>query len=491
MMEHQRYWLAGAPTTPWLTKRKIVTTGVLGMLAIVLLAVVMVTQSLLLTLAMFAAIGGIVALWMRRDDEGGRIVSEFVSRHLRTLLARQGRWDEFDPDVDFRPFWLEKTHLYAVSGDASSAELGLVVDNTHMVAVLEVDGGGQGIQSVTALARRERALQGVLKACAAPRSTVEQLDFITRCAPVDAADVDVNSQLVQWVTPAIRTSMNQLADQAQDTAQQVQSWIAIRMSMSQLAEKARELGIDPNPEVMAEAAFDTVGQVTRHLTDHGIAVHRGLSPRRLGAVVRGILLPDFSVDDTEGLDEFWDAWPAYAPTDRGEALAVFDADSTHADWFHAAGSIPRRGWPDQTVVGRWLAPLLLTDRVPHRVVMTSLSLIPPRRAHQMALDQLTTAASRRIRKRNSQQVSTGEEALEESSARTVGEDISVRSQAGVRVVTRVMVSAKSRRTLRRAREEAESIMEQGMGVTEVWWDDHRQAVGVLNTLPLGWGQRHE
>ena len=464
-LERKQYWLEGASTVPFITRRKIVTTvslvaGVIGLLSSVTLSQNPWAAGLALILALAA-----VVVWNKRDRAGRPL------RWLRTTLARQGRWDEFDPDVETRPFWLSRLRVLAVSGDeAASSELVVLDEGRHLIAVLEVDGGGQAIQETTTHVRRERAFQDVLRAAAQSRSGVDQLDFVTRAAPAQDDDV-ATGELASWVTPAVATSMQELQSEAKARAQQVRSWIAIRMPVHDLEEKVRDQGLRPSDVTLAEAAFDTVGQVARLLGDHGIAVHRGLSARRLAAVIRGILLPSRSVDDTTGIRGFWDAWPAFAPTGRGDGLVVFDPDTDVAACYHASGCVPRRGWPTSAVYGRWLAPVVLTNRLEHRVVVSSFHLIPPVEAVALAKDQLTTAASLRIRERQQGRVLTGERDVAESSAHVVGQDVTVRSAAGVRTLVRLMVSSPTQRGLRRAKEEAMAIMSQDMGLTDFWWDE--------------------
>lgn len=487
-LERRKFWLSGAETKPWLSWRRVAVIVVLGAVAAICLFAIVITQSLMLVIVLLVTIGAAVVTWRRKNADGAGLLGTWLGGLSRAAAARWGRWDEFDPDIDDRPFWLEGMRVFAVSGANEEGELALLEDRGHLVAILEVDGGGEGIASIAAERRREDDFRDVLRACARARTTVSQLDLFTRRVPAEAAQVKAlqESDLDDWVTPTVKRSMLELGELAGEEANAYRSWVAVRMPILDLAEKARDLGVEPSEEVIAESAFDTVAWVTRLFEQHGIPVFGGLSPKQAGAVIRGILLPDYSVDDTDGITDFWECWPAFEPAPRGDSLAVFAPDAMEAGWFHAAGSIPRRGWPDSVVNGRWLTPLIVGGRCAQQVVVTSLSLMPPHRALALALDQLTTASARRLHKDRTREVSTGEEQLEESSARTVGMDITLRSQAGVRVVSRVMVSARSRRQLRQAREDCQSIMEQQLGVTEFWWDDARQTVGVMSCLPLGW-----
>lgn len=484
-VERRQYWLEGVATVPFVTRRKVVRTIALGTLSVLLLLGVSVSQNVWLALAALACIALAVVMWFRRDADGGRWVMRPINR-VRAMLGRQARWDEFDPDVETRPFWLRFHRVLAVSSPTGGNELCLLDEGLYFVAVLEVDGGGNGIQQVAQHVRREQAFQNVLRTAARRSSGVvaSQLDFITRSVSAMDEDVEV-TEFAEWVTPAIKTSMRQLAEESKRKAQQIRSWVAIRMPVNRLEERVRAHGAELTDESLSEAAFESVSQVSRLLMSHDVRVHRGLSPRRLAAVIRSFLLPNWSADDTSGIREFWDAWPAFVPTQTGTAVAVFEGDSADASWYHMSGSIPRSGWPTEPVQGRWLASLVLSSQLSHRVVMTSYALIPPGEALSLAHDQLTTAASLRIRERNQGKVSMGDKAHAESSAQIVGADLAVRAASGVRTLTRVMVSAESMSALDRAREEVETITGTEMAVTEFWWDDDRATLGVLAALPLG------
>ena len=484
-MDRRQYWLEGTSTIPFITRRKILRTVLLAGGAIVLLALVTVMHNPWLAIVALGCIAAAFLVWVRRDADGARWVLSPINQ-VRRALARQGRWDEFDPEVEAKPFWLRNQRILGVSGSADGTELALLDEATHLVAVLEVEGGGSGIQPVSSHVRRERAFQDILRTSARLRSGIiaSQIDFITRSVP--AMDEDFTfGEPAPWVTQAIATSTQQLADEGKEVAQQIRSWVAIRMPVDRLEERVQLRGAKLSEEALCEAAFDSVAQITRLMVDHGIRVYRGLSPRRLAAVIRGFLLPNRSVDDTDGIREFWDAWPAFTPTPNGAALGVFEGDATEASWHHITGSIPRRGWPASPVQGRWLAPLVLNSNLSHRVVITSAELIPPGEATALARDQLTTASSLRIRERRQGKVSMGDRDQAESSAHVVGEDLTVRSAAGLRVVTRFMVSSPTLRGLDRAREEVETLASTQMGITELWWDDYRATLGVLASLPLG------
>lgn len=483
-LKRPTYWLEGTPTVPFLTRTKIWLTAALAVVGVGSVLLVPSTKSPLLAVVALAAGLGLLVVWLRKD-EGQLHAMLLVVSGVRRWFAKAGRWDEFDPSVEVRPFWLDTLRVLAVSGDdAGEQELAILDQGTHFVSVLEVSGGGQGIQTTASHVQRESAFQEVLKVIAAKRYGVSQLDVITRATSAMAEDFP-RARLAEWVTPAISTSMEQLESQGQATAQQIRSWVVVRMPVEDLGESLRSEGMQVNDESLGLAALRVVGRVTRLLTDRSIDVHRGLSPRALAGVIRSLLLPDRSGDDLSEINEFWDAWPGFAPTELGDGLVTYDPSTSQPAWYHATGSIPRHGWPKSLVHGRWLDRLVFTDEVRHRLIMSSFVTYDHGAALSLAIDQATTASSRVLKNRSQGKVEFGGLEYQETSASVVGKDIQIRQAAGVRVLTRVMVSARSAAALSRAREETSTILSQALGVTEFWWDDSRQAVGVLAALPIG------
>ena len=474
------YWLEGTATVPLMTRNKILLSVGLAVAAVAALLAVPSTGSPVLALVSLVAALALFVVW----NTGQLTILLPLASRIRRGFARAGRWDEFDPAVEVRPFWLDSLRILAVSGEAGSGELAIMDQGLHFVSVLEVSGGGQGIQTIPAHLQRETSFQEVVKAVAGKRFGVSQLDFITRATSAMPEDFP-QTQLADWVTPAIVASMEQLEAQGRDNAQQIRSWVAIRMPVERLAESLRARGQRVNDESLSVAALEVVSRVTRLLMDHSIRVHRGLSPLTLAAVIRSILLPDRSGDDVADIKQFWDAWPGYAPTKSGDGLIVYDPATQQPTWYHSAGSIPRPGWPKSLVRGRWLEGIIFNDEMRHRLVMTSIVLYDHASALSLAKDQATTASSRVLRSASSGKVEFGGLKYQETSASTVGRDIELHQATGVRVITRLMVSAKTETALVRAREEADTVLSKQLGVTDFWWDDHRQALGVLASLPLG------
>lgn len=482
-LKRPTYWLEGTATVPLMTRNKLWTSAGLAVVAFGSILAVPATGSPFLALISLIAALALVVVWLRKDTGQFTLLLHLMSR-IRRGFARAGRWDEFDPAVEVRPFWLDSLRILAVSSEAGSGELAIMDQGLHFVSVLEVSGGGQGIQTIPAHLQRENSFQEVVKAVSGKRYGVSQLDFITRATSAMPEDFP-QTEFADWVTPGIVASMEQLEAQGRENAQQIRSWVAIRMPVEKLAESLRMHNRRVNDESLSMAALDVVGRVTRLLMDHSIRVHRGLSPFTLAAVIRSILLPDRSGDDAADIKEFWDAWPGYAPTKSGDGLVVYDPATQQPAWYHSAGSIPRPGWPKSLVRGRWLEGIIFNDEVRHRLVMTSVVLYDHNAALSLAKDQATTASSRVLRSADAGKVEFGGLKYQETSASTVGRDIEIHQATGVRVTTRLMVSARTETALARAREEADTVLSKHLGVTDFWWDDNRQALGVLASLPLG------
>lgn len=482
------YWMQGASPVPYITAKKVRYVGMFGAVGLALLLLAGSTQSTgMLTLAMAALLCGVL-VFIAMGKETSRGVATSISNRVRGALARLGRWDEFDPDVEVRPYWLRHVRVLSVTpGTATKrAELALLEEGDSYVAVLEVEGGGHGIHGDNGHVTREGAFSRALRNISLLEPSITHVEFVTRGVPAEDVDLNRRRPSPPWLTDALAESREQVREIAKQNSQQVRSWAVVRIDVRELDAKLRDDGHRVNEDSLTRAAFDAVGNITKELMACGIAVHGGLSRRRLAAVIRGMLLPHRSVDETTGIREFWDAWPGFRPSGRGNALMTADP-VTEQQWFHASLSIPRIGWPPNPVYGRWLEPIVLTDRVAHRVVVTSFELMSPSRALKLARSQLTTASSRTIGERKKGKVMTGGTELEESVVQLVARDLDVRKAAGVRGTTRVLVSATSQRELARARSVTQSILTNDMGASVVWWDDHRQTVGVLRALPLGLG----
>lgn len=491
--ERAQYWLGAIPASKWVTRRRLVAFGVLGTITIVLLVVLAFTQNGWVLLGIGIAALAALTAWGKTDAYGGQWLSSVVGEAVRSWLAQAGGWDEFHPGHEKRPWLLGRVRVAGFTEPASASELCLidVADENAFVTVLEIDGDGEGIRPMYQHRRIEGNIGRLLNKLCEPRQVPSQVDFIVRCTPPVSPDFKrwTGKHLRTDITAEAQASMRELADEAERRASTLRAWVAIRMPVEALAERARLEGRAVNPEVLAELAYEVTGEVTRILTSHEVTVLKGLSVRQVAAVVRGILLPHHDVDTTEGITGFWDAWPAFQPSKGGEALISFDpADPEASTWLHSSAVITRDGYPDELVEGRWLEPVVLESKVSHRVVVTQFGLISHREARLIAKDQLTAASVRLVKQERLGATSTGEFEDARTLAQAITRDITRYSNAGVIPIVRVMVSARTPRALRAAREDLTAAdVERAMRVRPdgLKWQDGRQTPAILRMLPLG------
>lgn len=491
--QRAHYWLGAIPASKWVTRRRLVAFGVLGAITMVLLGVLAFYPSIWVLLGI-----GIVALaalfaWGKTDAYGGQWLTSVAGEALRSRLARAAGWDEFHPDHEKRPWLLGTVRVAGFAESGSEAELCLIdmADEDAIVSVLEIDGDGEGIRPMYQHRRIEGNIGRLLNKLCEPRQVPSQVDFIVRATPPVTPDFRrwTANHLRSDITAEAEASMRELAEEAERRASTLRAWVAIRMPVQALADRARLEGRTVDAEVIAEMAYEVTGEVTRILTSHEVTVLKGLSARQVAAVVRGILLPHHDVDSTEGITGFWDGWPAFQPSSGGEALIAFDpADPDGSTWRHSSAVIVRDGYPEELVEGRWLEPVVLESKVSHRVVVTQFGLVSHREARLIAKDQLTAASVRLVKQQRVGATSTGEIEDARSLAQAITRDITRYSNAGVIPIVRVMVSARTPRALRAAREDlAAADIERAMRVRPegLKWQDGRQAPAVLRMLPLG------
>lgn len=488
--ERPRYQLGGVPARRWMTWGRFILLGICTMALIVLLVMVVLTRNNWLLAGFIATAAISWFVYNRRTITGGRWVRDTVSARLRRAAARMGRWDEFDPAVDERPWPLEDYAMLAVTAsEDDDPDAGLCLIDTGRtncyVAVIEVDGDGQGIRPNWEHDQLERGFHGFLDHLTIANSRVAQVDLITKISP------EGGEPFMEWTAQHLRPgqqevvqeSMIELARGSEHLSSQVRSWAVVVMPMDRLVTYLKDLGLEPNPELIAEAAAESVSEVTRSMIDHGLRIHQGLSTRQISAVIRGIMLPDYNVDDISDIEDFWAAFPGYQPTARQNSLIAYSEDRDNL-WYHRSCVVPRDGFPTEYLVnGRWLEPIVLESAVPHRVISVKYALMPHHQAREIARDQLTSAAGRVYRKHKVGTISDGEVEEGQTLAQRVASNVRRQGNGGVIPVVRVLVSAKSERMVARYKEQMEAEMMQKMGISNVIWDI--PALGMMATLPLG------
>ena len=491
--ERPLYWLGSIPASRWFTRGRLITVAVIVGIGLLLLIVLAITQSFWVLLGIGVVVVVAVGAWGRTDASGGQWLATGPCEALRSRLARAGGWDEFHPDHEVRPWLLGRMRVAGFTPEAGGVgELCLIelVDENAFVAVLEIDGDGEGIRPMYQHRRIEGHIGRLLNKLCEPSQVASQVDFIVRAAPPVTPDFKrwMAKHLRHDITAEADASMRALADEAERRASTLRAWAVIRLPIEALAERARLEGRPVNPDSLAELAYQVTGEVTRMLTKHGVAVLKGLSVRQVAAVVRGIMLPHHDVDSTDGITGFWDAWPAFQPSKGGEALIAYDPADPESAWRHSSAVVMRDGYPEELVEGRWLEPVVLESKVTHRVVVTQFGLLTHREAGLIAKDQLTAAGARVVKQDRLGATSTGEHEDARTLAQAITRDITRYSNAGVIPIVRVMVSARTSLALRAAREDLTATdVGAGMRVRPdgLKWQDGRQAPAVLRMLPLG------
>lgn len=491
--QRPHYWLGGVPASKWVTRRRLLGFVVLAVVTLVLVVVLAMTQDVWVLVGIGVTVLVALAAWGKTDAHGGQWLTTVIGEEIRFKLAHAGGWDEFHPAFEKRPWLLDKLRVAGFSHTETDPELALLdlADENAFVSVLEIDGDGDGIRPMYQHRRIEGNIGRLLNKLCEPDQVPSQVDFIVRSTPPVTPDFMAWTErhLRDDITAEAAASMRELADHAERGASTLRAWVVIRMPVEALAERARLEGRKVTPEALAEMAFEVTGDVTRTLKDHEVTVLKGLSVRQVAAVVRGILQPHHDVDSTDGITGFWDAWPAFQPSKGGEAVIAYDpAAPEDTTWRHSSAVITRDGFPDELVEGRWLEPVVLESKVSHRVVVTQFGLVSHREARLIAKDQLTAASVRLVKQRRLGETSDGEFEDARTLADAIARDITRYSNAGVIPIVRVMVSARTPRALRAAREGLTAAdVERAMHVKPdgLKWQDRRQALAMLRMLPLG------
>ncbi len=482
-MSRRWYQLGGPEPRRWFTARraKLLGGGVLLVLAGLLLGIQVQRLWALLPVVAGAGCVGLATLPAPAAARLGQVVSDV----LRRPVARWGGWDSYDPSLDRCPFWLRGSREVSVApGDGTAGEVGLLDHGDALSAVLEIEGDGAGIRPDHEHARLEHAVGEVLRSLGRASVPVSQVDVVSRAVPARGRHQRwLTDSLADQVPPAVRESMEQLSRQAEETAETITTYLVVRMPAGRLAAAARERGAQMSPETVPEQALRTVGTVSALLAEHGIRVRRALSPVEKAALVRSVWVPSHDADDQTGIDpdSFWAAWPRYDA--RRDATV---ATGTAGDqWWHATASVPRAGFPQQPVLGRWLEPLVLAPEVWWRLVTTKFRLLPAVEALAVARDQQTTAGARKVHEQTSGEVATGVVDDELSVGQVLISDVARSGQGGVAVSVHLLVTGSSAQQLARFRDEAERIFGQEMSGRALAWADNRHTPGVLAALPLG------
>lgn len=159
------------------------------------LAVLLLTQSVVFLIVLL-----VVALLVFRYDRGGRAQREKRVDRWRFRVGERTGANEFDPAVSEVPRELGPIRFLAVDTQAEAA-LALTAQGLDYTAVLEIEGGGDGIRPITETNRRGVSHGRLLQALASTSMPVSQVDIDTRVLPVTAR------QYAAWLDEHLRTDL--------------------------------------------------------------------------------------------------------------------------------------------------------------------------------------------------------------------------------------------------------------------------------------------
>lgn len=439
------------------------------------------------------ALGGFTLL--RRKTEVGDSWAARRMDHLRHGISTWTATDTYDPTVHpvtglrALPREVGRIDFLAVAHSAGEKvrrdELAVISHGNHMYTVLEVEGFGDGVRSV-----REVNAQGIrtgrfLYAAARPDMPVDQIDISTRVLPVDTGEyskwVDANGD--PTVNPALVQNLLDLADEVGWNGESYRSWMVLRMPIVDLIRLGGR-GIKTQEDI-AEVAWDATGRLAREAQRAGFSVRQGMTPRKLGAMVRHHYFPSYEMDNVEGIESPRDGWMPYV--NHLDAFEVVGPDGS--SWWHATATVPRDGWPMHDVGVRWLEgvvtaitpPVLRTITAQHRVVARA-------KAKGEAALSLTLDQAQVLRQDNQGQISTGENEAQVDGSRLVLSDLVHNSAAGDKVALRFTLSARTYEGLMDARLRVSAAAED-IGIDRLLWHDTRHHHAHLLTAPLARGMK--
>ncbi|MGD7708121.1 SCO6880 family protein [Microlunatus sp. Y2014] len=486
------YQLGGGATGEGLLSRARVTR--LAPLVVVMtggVIAMLVTQSPVVLVVSLVATAAVAVVTLRRSGSGEPMIVAW-GHAMRRRLARALRWDSYDPVREESPIPLGPARWMGVAPSEAEAKLAVIEhrEEKYFSAVIEIEGGGAGIREHYEQNLASARIGNFLASVAQQTLPVDQIDMATHTRPAESGPYLewMQQRLRPDIDTNLRESMVDLAATVADSAEQHTSWMVVRMPTAALADRiTRDYASAPTTEALAEMAYATTEQVAGLARSAGLTVRRGLSPRRLGALIRGILMPSQSPTDLTGIGSSADGLVPYSTdTERGISMVTVDEESD-VSWYHSVGTIPVDGWPSWQITGRWLAPLVLGCPVSYRTVVTQWQLVPRAQAAPMARAAATFDRSQTLSKAKRGVVTGGQEEARERASDGILTDITQGGAAGVRPVVRMMVSAPSLGALLAARTEVETTVTGDLELLQWDWLDRYQVGAVFTVLPLGRG----
>lgn len=475
--------LGGVTPVPWLSRQKLITLVVLGVVGVMMMVVIILTANLYVTLAFIVVVGVIFLIARRRGADGGWWMLA-LGEKLRSAIGTRARWDDFDPELEEQPFLLmDPLKVVAIpAGDGS--ELAVLDYKSAMVCVLEVSGAPTGVRNDTDLRRTEDRVVSIHRTLADPKTCVEQIDWITIVRPESAERIaqgmNAHTDVARPQVPTpVAVSMEEVPQRLAEVSERFRSYAVVRFNVDRLFTFVAQQPFSASSG--AEAAYDAVAKVARMLTGKGVTVLGGLGPAQVTALGRAILSPDRSPDDLSGCEgDFWAGWPSWR---RDGDVIISSCDGE--EWMHATSAFGLHDWPQIAVQGRWMEPLVFGHGLGPRTVVSQTRLVPRLKARQLAKSQLTTAKTATLVKDRSGEVDGGEAWSQELTATYVAKDIVRDRHVGIMPSVRVLVSARTPLALRTAREEIDTATGDRMNCEGITSDETRPGVGLLRCLPLG------
>lgn len=365
--------------------------------------------------------------------------------------------------------------------------------SAYFSTVFEVEGRGGGLRDDAWEIREDQQVSGLLVDLAGDQLPVRQLEMLTRAMP--GLPVEYQRQALDMVsafldgTPMGDNALQKLRNLSV-TSDTYRTFAVVTMPEFLVSKWSERKRIGTDRDALLQAVRAVTKAVGDRLDRAGFRVIRHLGPRRLGALIRHLYQPLWDIDDLEGIEDIDSGWVDY-PQPLPELLAVPDV-AHDATWWHATGDISPWGWPAEPVETRWLEPVVTglfnpeNHRSVVRTIATSWQLLSPQESHTEIQQDLLRAKVEQHKNRG--RVTTGEDDLQSKDTQEVSADL-LKQATGVRVSTRITVSARSIDQALEARDLADSKF-RGIGVSGssgIRWHEGRQDAAMLLTLPLGRG----
>lgn len=461
--------------------------AVIGAWVLVWIVVLLFSRSIWTIAALL--IGGLVlALVIRRDPDTHEFIASRVAERVWFWWRGRRGADVWRPAEGEVPPEYRGLRELGWSDTEGPARIGLLHkaspdgrfgDRSHLIAVVELVGGGDGLRPVAVTNAQGRRFGDLLAELGARSLPVDQIDFATSVTPADPDlfRLLMEDQIAPGCPPELRESMEELASFSATTIETHRTFASIRMPLQEV--QARVTGV-ADEEATVLAALEVLRDVVSRLERAGMRVQSVGTPRSIAAATRALYDPSFRPDDVDGIEGMPDAFRAGYQSHR-EGLCVEAADG--GEWWHAVASIPIDAWPAGPVGVRWLESLV-TDITPAmvRTIKAQHRLIPKRQARGRARAAATYDSATIRAARSKDQVSTGVDEAQQGAAMRVLDDLLGRAAGDVPAV-RVLISARTLAELRTARNRVEQAASDGH-IERLHWHDRRHHQAMVLLAPL-------